>query len=314
MLDDDQGRLGKLGRQLISRIGVVEVVVTELLALELLGRRHPRPGRAADVERRLLMRVFAVTQFFLERGGDDQRLGEILARLAREPLRHRRIIGRGAGKGGAGEASAEIEAGRSVMRGHLLQHLVVIRRRRHDRHVGVVLGGGADQRRSADVDIFHALIERRALGHGRGEGIEIHCHQIDGRDAVFPDRIHVRWVAALGQYSAMHRGVQRLDPAVEHFRKLGDRSHLLDREPGLDQRLGRAAGGNQLDAVLGQRLGESYEAALVGNRDQRPLDGAEIGVRHRCPANRGQRDHSADGRGDQPTIPRPRRARASWPI
>ena len=43
MLDDGDGGLGELGRQLVGGVGVVEIVVGELLALDLPRRGDARP-------------------------------------------------------------------------------------------------------------------------------------------------------------------------------------------------------------------------------------------------------------------------------
>ena len=75
----------ELGHELEGGVGVVEVVVAELLALELACRGDARPRLAAGVERRLLVRVLAVAQELLELARDDELLRENLAERAREP-------------------------------------------------------------------------------------------------------------------------------------------------------------------------------------------------------------------------------------
>jgi hypothetical protein len=55
---------------------MVEIVVAELLALHLLGLRDAASGRAdGDVERRGLVRIFAVAKTHLERRGEGPVLG-----------------------------------------------------------------------------------------------------------------------------------------------------------------------------------------------------------------------------------------------
>jgi hypothetical protein len=63
----------------------------------------------------------------------------------------------------------------------------------------------------------------------------------------------------------MHPRVQRLDPAVHHFGKTGQFRDVLHRQAGSGDRLRGAAGGNELDAVAGQRPGEFDQPGLVGN-------------------------------------------------
>jgi len=59
VFDDHHGGLIELGDALECRVGIVQVIVRKLLALRLPRGGHAR-ARAADVERRVLMRVFAV--------------------------------------------------------------------------------------------------------------------------------------------------------------------------------------------------------------------------------------------------------------
>ncbi len=68
------------------------------------------------------------------------------------------------------------------------QQLFVVGRLDHHGDVGVVLGGGADHRRPADVDVFDAIVESRAFGDGGLERIEVHHQQIDRLDAVLVHR------------------------------------------------------------------------------------------------------------------------------
>ncbi len=74
MFDDDAGRSLELGHQLIGGVGVGDVVVAQLLALDLGGVGHARTLLAGAVEGAGLMRVLAVTQ------GLGQRTGDRLAR------------------------------------------------------------------------------------------------------------------------------------------------------------------------------------------------------------------------------------------
>ena len=61
----------------------------------------------------------------------------------------------------------------------------------------------------------------------------------------------------------MHPRVQRLDTAIHHLGKLRHLRHFGDGQPRRLQRLRRAAGGEQLHAVLSQRTRELDEAGLV---------------------------------------------------
>jgi len=137
----------------------------------------------------------------------------------------------------------------------------------------MVLGGAPDQRRAADIDILDAGVEPGAPGHRRLERVEVDDHQIDGGDAMRGHRRLVFGIAANAEDAAMHGRMQGLDAAVEHFREAGVVGHLLDRQSGVAQGLGRAAGRQDLHAVVGQRPGEVYETRLVGDGNKGAADG-----------------------------------------
>ena len=63
MLDDCNGRIGEFGGKLEGRIGVVQIVVGQRLALKLCCRCHAGAGRTTCIERRPLVRVLAIAQF-----------------------------------------------------------------------------------------------------------------------------------------------------------------------------------------------------------------------------------------------------------
>ena len=96
---DDRDRGGALGIELgdafIGRVGVVEIVVGELLALHLprAWRRRARCS-PATIERRLLVRVLAVAQRFRQlaaEGAERRRVvAKLVARTSSRSRRHRR--------------------------------------------------------------------------------------------------------------------------------------------------------------------------------------------------------------------------------
>ena len=130
--------------------------------------------------------------------------GERLAELAGEPAADGGIIGGGAGVGFRGQRLAQVEAGGAALGGKLGQHARVVLRLDHDRDGGVVLGGGADHGRAADVDVLDALVVGCALRDGRLERVEIDHQQVDGGDAVRARRRVVLGIAADGQQAAVH--------------------------------------------------------------------------------------------------------------
>jgi hypothetical protein len=116
----------------------------------------------------------------------------------------------------------------------------------------MVLGRRARHGRAADVDVLDRGLEIGAARHRGLEGIKIAHQKIDAGDAVLHHGGGMIGLVAQGQQAAMHLGVQGLDPAVHHLRKIGDFRHVGDGKAGLAQRLGGAAGGDQHHAVFGQ--------------------------------------------------------------
>ena len=74
----------------------------------------------------------------------------------------------------------------------------------------------------------------------------------------------------------MHGGMQRLHPAVHHLGKSGELADVAHGKRGLAERLARAARGDELDAVAGERAGKLNEPGLVGNGDEGARDEAKL--------------------------------------
>ena len=103
-----------------------------------------------------------------------------------------------------------------------------------------------------------------------GERIEIDDQQVDRID---PVRSHDRLILpAPPQQSAMDLRVERLDAPVHDLGKAGVVRHFAHFQPGVAQRLGGAAGGEQFDPVLGERAGKVGQAVLIGDRQQCACD------------------------------------------
>jgi hypothetical protein len=91
-----------------------------------------------------------------------------------------------------------------------------------DGDIGVVLGGGADHRRAADVDVLHARLEARAGGRGLLERVEVDPQKVDALDRVLAHGAGVIARVPHAQKAAVDLRMQRLDSAVHHLRKAGD--------------------------------------------------------------------------------------------
>ena len=213
----------------------------------------------------MLVRVLAIAQRLDQPSADGAEIRRVGLELAGEPVRDRGVIGGGAGIGLGREPAAQRQRGGARIGGEFVEHGLIIRRFDDDRDVVMVLGRGADHRRAPDVDILDAFLETGALIDGRLERIEIDHQQVDRRDAVILHGFRMLGIVADRQQSAMHLRMQRLDPAIHHFRKSGEFRHVPDLQSGGRNRLGGAAGGDEIDAVAGERAGEFDQSGFVGN-------------------------------------------------
>ena len=267
MLDDHTGRLGEFGHQFVGGVGIGDVVVAQLLALQLagVGDAGATVGRAIEGAR--LVRVLAVAQGLGEAAGDGfADRGRILDPVG-EPGGDCGVIGGGAGKGAGGQLLAQGQRGRAVglERVNHLIHGVPIDA---DGDVAVVLGRRADHGRAADVDVLDTGLEARARFNSGFEGVEIDPGDIDRADAVLFHRCGMGGGIADPQQAAVHHGVERLDPAVHHFRKAGQVGDIAHRQPGLVDRSAGAAGGDQLDPQVVKGAGDVLQPRLVRQGDQ----------------------------------------------
>ncbi len=155
---------------------------------------------------------------------------------------------------------------------HLADHAVIVGRLDHDGNVLVVLGGGADHGRAADVDVLDGVFQgATGLGDGGGEGIEVDHHHVDGGDVVLSHDGVIP--VATAEDATVNLGVQSLDAAVHHLGETGVVGDFGDRQTGLGQQLGGATGGEQIDTTLAQGAGELKDSGLVRDTQQGTADG-----------------------------------------
>ena len=148
----------------------------------------------------------------------------------------------------------------------LFEHLRVVRRIDDDEHVAEVLGGGTDEARASDVDLFHQRVETRVRILRRlREGIEVDDDQVNRRYAVAGDRFEVVRAGTTRQDAGMDGGMQRLHPAVHHLGEPGDVRDVADGQTGVRERLRRPARGDQLDPQPIEALSEIRKARFIRN-------------------------------------------------
>ena len=111
------------------------------------------------------------------------------------------------------------------------EDVAVAGRRGHDRDVGVVLRGGPDHRRPADVDLLDELIDRdaRPLERG-GERVEVDDHELERGDRGVHELPAVVLAPAIGQETRVDPRMEGLDPPIEHLGRAGHGRHVGDRQ------------------------------------------------------------------------------------
>jgi hypothetical protein len=160
---------------------------------------------------------------------------------------------------------------------HFVDQTGVIGRIGDDGDVFVVFCRGTHHRRAADVDVLDGVVQRVRLRHGLHERIEVDADQVDVTQLMLVHGRHMRVVVAHCQDAGVDLGMQRLDAAIEHFRKAGEFRDILDRQPRIADRLGSTAGGQQFDTLRGQRTGKVDQAGFIGDGEEGAFDHDSVG-------------------------------------
>ena len=273
------GVTGQLVHQAPGGVAVEEVEVGELLPA-VLHHGVPPTRRAGDaVARAALVRVLPVAEHLGALEGEVQRRREHRAQCGLlgvggrgaveirdrgraagvEPGDDGRVVGGRVRERGTSEAAPRRRRQRA--RGaQLLEHDGVVRRRRDDPDVVVVLGRGAHHGRAADVDQLNGGIGR--------ERVQVRHDEVDGLDVVRRQVVEVFGLGAVGEDPAVDLGVERLDAPAEHLGRAGHLRHLEMRDPGLGQ-LGRGvAAGDQLPTEVRETLRQVDQPLLVVDGQQ----------------------------------------------
>ena len=262
MLQTNAEGLIELAHDSQRSVGILDIVVRKLLAVQLLGRsERERNGLLLGIEHRLLVGVLTVAQRLLEVELQEELLVQagLLAHVGSD---HRIVLSRvGVGLGRELQTALLLRVAELLDLG---QNLVVILGVANHRYIVPVLGSRTQHRRTADIDILNGLLDRYALLLNRlTEGIEVHAHQVDKLDSVLLQRLKMALVIAASQQTAMHLGVQRLHAAVAN---LGEARYVADVDylhAALLEQLHRAARGDHLPAQRAEALGKLHHATLV---------------------------------------------------
>ena len=207
VFDHSRRRLIELEHESSSRIEIQQIRERQLLSLKHL-RRAESDTRIGRVPGGWLMRVFAVpkisdlAEFEQELARKPVRIVRVRAftrrahsrREAREALftrldtlergRDGGVVGRRVGEGLPGQCETKRKP-RPTGAIQLGKHRFVVGRRHDDQYIGEVLGGRADERRPADVDLFDQRVEwQSGIAGCLHKGIEIDRNNVDEADAV----------------------------------------------------------------------------------------------------------------------------------
>ena len=122
----------------------------------------------------------------------------------------------------------------------------------------VILRGGPQHRRSADVDVLDGLGVRDAGARDRRfERIEVHHEHVDEGDVVL--REHRVVDAAAAEQAAVYRRMQRFYPTVHDLRETSNGGYVGYCDAGCAQLFGRAACGHDLERALGESARERHD-------------------------------------------------------
>ena len=276
MFDQDLSGTVEFQNQFPGRVGIQEIVVADLLAVQdLRARNTARRARREPVQRASLVRVFSVTQVsnLLQR----QRLEcgktrRCFLNPLRRPGAFRKICRDGAvvagstGEGLLGQHESRCGADPTLVAFQFFLNASVVARVRDCRDKRVVLGGGPHHARPSYVDLLHDLVEGRFCSRHRfAKRIKVDYDHVDGSNSLLAYLDLVRRPAPNGQQAAMNSGVQSLHAAVEDFREAGVIGYLLDRDAGCPEMLCGAARGQQLHVEFPQDTGKVGQTGFVGN-------------------------------------------------
>ena len=108
------------------------------------------------------------------------------------------------------------------------------------------------------------------------ERVEIHDHQIDEPDAVLLGELEVLGVMTAREDAAVDHRMQRLDAAVHHLGEPGDVRDVDDRQAGIGERFGGAAGRDQLESTRRQTTAEFNQARLIRHTENGSFHGRYV--------------------------------------
>ena len=238
MLEDGDGRLGKLADKPRGSGDIEDIVEGEFLTVEFL-----EVVVETSVKFGFLVGVLAVTKSAGEgkvKGKRFPRRALVVQVGADSP-----VVGPGSGKRLHRKTRPKFRRGAPSPCAHRIQDTGIIVGIDDHGHGAVVLGAAADHGRASDVDLLDGLPEGDPLpGNGLLKRVEIHADEVDGEDAVLLGLGSMGGIIPQEQQAPMHLGVEGLHSAIHHFGKPGEIGDFQNRNAGGCDCLRRAARGD----------------------------------------------------------------------
>ena len=255
VLDDGNGRLTEVVGGTQRGIGIHVVVVGHVLAVELarLCDALNRTLAVGLVERGGLVAVLAVAKHVAELAGNAKFGGKTrvavrsllwcahlalpgVVQFLAKPVGNGGVVLGGVAEGSVSQFAALLQGGAAVL--NRFDYRPVHAWVHDDCHVGVVLGAGANHRRTTDVDLLDHGIALGATGHGLNKRVEVYDHELESLDVELGQLLLVLHQTQVRQQTGVHLRVQGLDAAVERLRETGDLRNLGHRVAGIGDCLG----------------------------------------------------------------------------
>ena len=187
-------------------------------------------------------------------------------------------------EGSGGQAPTRVRT-YSVATSKLFEDANVVVRIAHGQDVEEVLGRRAQQRVSADVDVFQSHRQPRAgLLCNFQKGVEIGSYEINRLQAVLGELFEVARIVAQRQDPGVYRRVKRFDSPAEHFGKARELLNAANGNAGVAQQALGAAGRKQLEAKCFKPTSKVNNASLVVDRQDRAHPEFLSGCYHASPA------------------------------
>ncbi len=282
MLDDRNRRQAariEFRDKLQRRIGIRNIVEGKRFALQLAGGRDAEPPIARQIETGGLVRVFAVAEGAREAAAKGPAWPVPSVGRGSQPIGDGCVVGGGTREGPLGEAQARGAGGRPAMAREFGDQRPVVVTVDHNRDIAMIFCCSADHGGAADVDVLDAFGERRALGHGLLERVQIDDQEIDRRDVVGLHRSDMIRIVAARQKAPMHLWVERLESPIHHLGEAGQAGDVADWKPSGGQCRVSASGRNELDAVLQKSGREFDDVRFVGHREKGTSDRSQVAHR-----------------------------------